>query len=144
MTASAQSERHEGSAGSGVFATWRLLRASSDLIADHTAATFELLILEWQAERARLLQLLFLILVATMCVLLLIGFAGLFALAAVWETPLRLPVAAALLVAFAVGAWLSWRKARNVNLTGASPFASFREELAKDRALYQAQTQETP
>ncbi|MDB5986569.1 MAG: hypothetical protein JWR16_1622 [Nevskia sp.] len=141
-SASASGERHEGAAGSSVFASWRLLRASSDVIGDHTAATFELLILEWQEERARLLRLLLLTVVATACVLLLIGFAGLFLLAAVWETPLRIPVAAALLVAFASGAWLSWHKARNVNVSGIRPFTTLREELAKDRALFQSQTHE--
>lgn len=142
MSASAPGDHHVGAAGSSAFATWRLLRASSDVIGDHTAATFELLILEWQEERARLLRLLFLTLVATACVLLLIGFAGLFLLAAVWETPLRIPVAAALLVLFASGAWLSWRKARSVNVSGTRPFMTLCEELAKDRALFQSQTRE--
>ncbi len=133
----------DGRASTSLFATWRLLRASSDLFADHTAATFELLVLEWQEERARVLRLLFLTLVATVFVLLLIAFSGLFLLAMVWETPLRIPVAGALLVTFAAGAWLAWRRTGEINLSGSQPFAALREELAKDRALFRTQTQES-
>jgi len=142
MSTSAPSSHHDAATSTSAFATWRLLRASSDVFADHTAATFDLLLLEWQAERARVLQLLFLTLIAGACIFLLIGFAGLLLLAAVWETPLRIPAAAALMVLFAVVGWLSWRKSRSLDISGVQPFATLREELKKDRELFQAQTRE--
>lgn len=126
-------------AAGGSFSTalrgWRLLRASGDMLGEHLGLTLDLLVLEWQEERARVQRLLLLTAVATACVLLLLLFAGGFLMAAVWYTPYRIPVGGLLLAALAGGAAAALSRARSLSLHARHPFTGVREELAKDTQL---------
>lgn len=62
-------------------------------------------------------------------------FAGVLLVAMAWDTAYRLPVVAALVVVYALGAALAWQRFRYWSMRGGKLFAVLREEMAADVAL---------
>jgi uncharacterized membrane protein YqjE len=112
-----------------------IVRDASGALLDHAALHAELLRVEWAEEKLRLHQLLSAAAVGFAFLLaLLIGF-GAVLLSLAWDTGLRLPTVAALMVLYALGAAMAWRQYRAQATRGEHSFAASRSEIAADLEL---------
>jgi uncharacterized membrane protein YqjE len=112
-----------------------IVRDASGMLLDHAALHAELLRVEWAEERLRLRRLLAAAAVGFAFLLaLLIGF-GAVLLSLAWDSNLRLPTIAALIVLYALGAAMAWRQYSAQATRGEHSFAASRGEFAADLEL---------
>jgi uncharacterized membrane protein YqjE len=113
----------------------RIVRTSgSDLLAQG-GLYLQLLRLEWAEERARLRGLLVTILCGFAFLLALLGAASVLWLAVFWDTRYRVPAAATLVAAYAVGLAWAWLRGQALLRDGERSFPATREQLAADIEL---------
>ena len=112
-----------------------IVRDASGVLLDHAALHAELLRVEWAEERLRLRRLVIAAAVSFAFLLaLLIGFGALL-LSLSWDSSLRVPTVAALIVLYALGAALAWRQYSAQATRGEHSFAASRSEFAADLEL---------
>jgi len=127
------------SAAPSVSALLRIARSAGGALLVQSGLHLELLQVEWQETRVRLLKMLGAALVGFACLLCLMLALGALLLAVSWATPWRIAAVAALITVYAAGAMLAWRQFQSQSALGASGFAASRAELAADLALLRAQ-----
>jgi uncharacterized membrane protein YqjE len=116
-----------------------LLRSAGGALATQAALYGELVRVEWTEEKLRLQKMVGMALLMLVCLgCLLLALGGL-ALAFAWDTPLRIPVAVAVVVAYGLGLLLAWQRFQALAAQGVHSFAGTREELAADIALLRSQ-----
>ena len=123
------------SAAPSVSALVRIARSAGGALLVQSGLHLELLQVEWQETRIRLLKMLGAALVGFACLLCLMLAIGALLLAVSWPTPWRIAAVVALIVVYAIGALLAWRQFQLQSALGASGFAASRAELAADLAL---------
>lgn len=116
----------------------RVLQAAGGALFAQALLHAELAGVEWEEEKNRLARMLAIALLGFACLLCTLLFAGALALAATWETPYRVPMLAALVLASGSGTFAAWRRFRAHAALGSRSFAASREELAADVALLKA------
>lgn len=116
----------------------RTLQAAGAALLTQAQLHGQLVDIEWQEEKHRLLRMLAITLLGFGCLLCTLLFAGGLALAATWETPYRVPTLAALVILFGSGTVAAWRRLQAQAALGRQSFAASREELAADIALLKA------
>jgi uncharacterized membrane protein YqjE len=67
-----------------------------------------------------------------LCVML---FVGVVAVTVSWDTAFRIPTAVTLVVVYAIGTAIAWRRVQALSAQSDQAFAATREELATDFAL---------
>ena len=112
-----------------------IVRDASGALLDHAALHAELLRVEWAEEKLRLRLVVTAALVSFAFLLALLGACGALLLSLAWDTHLRVPTVAALIVLYASGAALAWRQCNAQTSRGDHSFAASRSELAADLEL---------
>jgi uncharacterized membrane protein YqjE len=112
-----------------------LLRSASKALFAHFVLHGELARVEWAEEKSRLARMLVAAVFGFAALLCVMLFGGIAALALSWETAYRIPVAITLLIIYAIGTALMWRRLQTLAALGSQTFAATREELAADLAL---------
>jgi uncharacterized membrane protein YqjE len=113
----------------------RILQSAGGALFDQLILHGKLLQIEWALERERLLQMLGTALVGYSFLSCALLFSGALVLACCWDTMYRIPAAAALVVVFALGTALAWRRFRALCALSGQNFAGTRAELAADVLL---------
>ncbi len=113
----------------------RILQSAGGALFDQLLLHGKLVQIEWALERERLLQMLGTVLVGYTFLSCALLFSGALVLACCWDTVYRIPAATALVVLFALGTALSWRRFRALWALGGQSFAGTRAELAADVML---------
>jgi uncharacterized membrane protein YqjE len=113
----------------------RIMRSSGSELLAQAGLYLQLLRLEWAEERARLRGLV----VTTLCgfafLLALLGAVSALWLAIFWDTRYRVPAAATLVAAYAVGLAWAWLRGQELLRQGERSFSATREQLAADLAV---------
>jgi len=104
-----------------------------------TGLHVELLRVEWQETRGRLLKMIAASLLGFACLLCLMLAFGALLLVLCWATPLRLPAIATLMALYGAGVVLAWRQFQVQFALNAEGFAATRAELSADLALLRSQ-----
>lgn len=117
----------------------RVARVAGGALLTQTGLHAELLRVEWQETRVRLLRMLTAGLLGFACLLCLMLALGALLLALCWATPWRFPALAALIVLYGSGAVLAWRRFHVQFALNAEGFAATRAELSADLALLRSQ-----
>jgi uncharacterized membrane protein YqjE len=113
----------------------RLLQNAGGALLDQLVLHGKLIQIEWALERERLLQMLGTALVGYTLLSCALLFSGALVLACCWDTVYRIPAAATLVVLFALGTAVAWRRFRALWALGGQNFAGTRVELAADLML---------
>lgn len=113
----------------------RLLRSAGGALSAQAALHGQLMRVEWQEEKSRLMQLLIMTAIAFVCGLCIFIFLGLLVLAASWDTTYRLHSLAIVIITYALGAGFCWYQIRKIAARSSQTFIATREELAADIAL---------
>jgi uncharacterized membrane protein YqjE len=113
----------------------RILQSAGGALFDQLLLHGKLVQIEWALERERLLQMLGTALIGYTFLSCALLFSGALVLACCWDTVYRIPAATALVVVFALGTALSWRRFRALWALGGQNFAGTRAELAADVML---------
>jgi uncharacterized membrane protein YqjE len=113
----------------------RLLRSGGGALLVQALLHGQLAHIEWQEEQKRLLRMLAIGVLGFACVMCVLLFSGALAVAAAWQTAWRLPVLAALVILYAAGTAVAWRRFDALAALGDQAFAASRDELALDAAL---------
>lgn len=113
----------------------RLLRSAGSALSGQAALHGQLMRVEWEEEKSRLLQMLAMMILAFICGLCIFIFIGVLALAASWDTAYRVHSLVALIVVYALGVGLAYYKIRQLAARSSQAFIATREELAADIAL---------
>jgi len=111
----------------------RILNSAGGALFAQARLHGQLVRVEWEEEKIRLLKLLVAALLGLAGLLCFMLFAGIAVLASSWDSGYRIPVAVILVAVYALGAALAWRWFRA--LSARRSFAATREELAADLAL---------
>jgi len=123
------------SIGIGPLDAIHLLRSSGKALFAQIVLHGQLIQVEWAEEKSRLLKMLIVALLGFAGVLCVMLFVGVAALTLSWETAYRIPTAVALVVVYASGAAIAWRRLQALSALSDQAFAATREELAADLAL---------
>lgn len=113
----------------------RVLRSAGGELLDQAGLHGQLAQIELEEELNRLLTLLAISLLGVAALQCFVLFAGALILAAVWDTPYRLPAAAALVIVSGAATAVAWRRFKACSALGGQIFAASREELAADARL---------
>jgi uncharacterized membrane protein YqjE len=113
----------------------RILQSAGGALVDQLVLHGKLLRIEWALERERLLQMLGTALVGYTFLSCALLFSGALVLACCWDTVYRIPAATALVVLFALGTAVAWRRFRALCALSGQNFAGTRVELAADLML---------
>ena len=113
----------------------RVLQPAGGALIEQLALYRQLLAVEWEQERSRLLQLMLAALQGFACLLCLLLATGAVVIAVCWATPYRIAALVAVPGAYALGAGLAWRRVRSVAARGRQSFMATRTELAADLEL---------
>jgi uncharacterized membrane protein YqjE len=110
-------------------------RSITSAVLTQTLLHAELIKVEWEAEKSRLLSMVIMLLAGTVCL-----FMGLLSLSAVvlvcsWGTPFQNPVLYVMTGAYCLGAVIAGYRLRALVALGAQAFADSRCEIAADLAL---------
>lgn len=117
----------------------RVIRSAGGALLTQSGLHAELLRVEWQETRVRLLKMLVASLLGFACLLCLMLASGAVLVAACWSTPFRLPAIAVLFALYATGAVIGWRRFQVQFALSAEGFAATRAELSADLALLRSQ-----
>lgn len=113
----------------------RLLRSAGSALSAQAALHGQLMRVEWEEEKSRLLQIIVMMLIAFVCGLCIFIFFGILVLATCWDTPYRIHSLAAVIASYALGIGFAYYKIRQLAARGSQAFIATREELAADIAL---------
>ena len=113
----------------------RLLRSASGALFAQAALHSELIRLEWEEEKNRLMQMFIFALCGFAFGLCLLIFIGVLVLAFSWDTEYRIHSVAALIGLFGLGIFIAYRCLHKLSLLSANAFTATREELSADLAL---------
>lgn len=113
----------------------RKLRSAGDALSAQLVLHGQLMKVEWAEEKSRLSKLLVNGLLGFTFFLCANIAVGVLLLALGWQTGYLIPMAIALIVLYAVGTWLVWRKLRALLALSVNAFAASRAELAADIAM---------
>lgn len=113
----------------------RILRSAGGALFDQVALHGQLAQVEWGEEKKRLSRMLVGAALGFACLLCVMLAVGALVLALCWETVYRIPVAAALIGVYGLGAGFAWRRIAALSVLGGQSFATTRAELAADLAL---------
>jgi uncharacterized membrane protein YqjE len=113
----------------------RLLRSAGGALFDQLALHGQLAQVEWVEEKNRLLKMLAGAILGFACFQCIMLSVGALLLALCWETVYRIPVAAALIGLYGLGAGFAWRRFSALSALSDQSFAATRVELAADLAL---------
>ena len=122
----------------GTLDSARMLHAAGAALLTQAQLHAQLVGIEWQEEKHRLLKMLAVALLGFAGLLCTLLFAGGLALAATWETPYRVPTLAGLALLFGSCTVAAWRGLQAQAALGSQSFAASREELAADAAVLKA------
>jgi uncharacterized membrane protein YqjE len=113
----------------------RTLRPAGAALVVQALLHGQLIRIEWQEEKIRLLKMLVIALCGFACLLCAMLFAGGFVLAASWETPYWLLALVGMPLLFSAGAAAAWWRFQAWSAQSDRAFAASGEELAADAAL---------
>lgn len=113
----------------------RLVRLAGGTLLTQMTLHGQLACNEWAEERRRLGKMLTVIVLGFTCLLCFLLAGGALLLAVSWDTPWRLPVAAALVAIYGLATALAWRRLSALSAHGSQSFAATRAELAADLEL---------
>jgi uncharacterized membrane protein YqjE len=111
----------------------RILNSAGGALFAQVRLHGQLVRVEWEEEKIRLLKLLVAALLGFVGLLCLLMFAGIAVLASSWDSAYRIPVAVILVAVYALATALAWRWFKA--LSARQAFAATREELAADLDL---------
>ena len=112
-----------------------MLHAAGSALLAQAALHGQLVQLEWDQEKQRLLRLLITTLLGFAALMCLLGVLSAVMLATTWDTAFRIPVALLLVGVYAVATALAWRRFKALVKLGDDSFAATRQELSADLAL---------
>lgn len=95
----------------------------------------QLLRIEWEQEKNRLLKLVVASLLGFVCLLGLLAALGALVLAEYWDTPWRIRAVLVLVAIFGLGVACAWRLCKSQAALGERSFSASRSELAADLEL---------
>lgn len=124
-----------GETGFSPLDAFRRLMAARPAIANQVKLHGQLAHVEWEMEKARLVRMILSILLGQVFLLCILLFAGAWLLAAAWTSAYRNHAFASLILMFALGAVISWRRFKTTSALGGKAFAEFRRELTNDAHL---------
>lgn len=110
------------------------LRGFVDGVFGSVRDRIELISLELQEEKQRLIQAFAWVTAFVLLAMLAAFFASCALVVAFWDTAARLPIIASLAVAYGLGAWFAGVKLRRYVQRASGPFSATLEELDNDRA----------
>ncbi len=113
----------------------RMLRAAGAVLVSQAGLHGQLLQLEWEAEKSRIIGMLVavaVIVIGLFCALLTLGAL---VLVFTWDTRYRIPATIAVLLAYAGTAAFAWYRLRVLSARGRDAFSASREELSADLEL---------
>lgn len=113
----------------------RLLRSAGSELSTQAALHGQLMRVEWEEEKGRLLQMLAMMILAFVCGLCIFVFIGVLVLAISWDTAYRIHCLVALITLYALGVGFAYYKIRQLAARSSQAFIATREELAADIAL---------
>lgn len=113
----------------------RVLRTAGSALLTQAGLHGQLVRVEWEAEKNRIVGMAVAALIAFASLLCTLLMAGALALVISWDTPYRIPVAIAVVVVYAACLWLAWHRFKTLAAQSQDAFAGTREELAADLAL---------
>lgn len=113
----------------------RLLRSAGSALSAQAALHGQLIQVEWQEEKTRLLQMIAMMILAFVCGLCIFIFLGLLILAFGWDTPYRIHSLLAVIAIYGIGIGIAYYKIRQLAARSSQAFIATREELAADIAL---------
>ncbi len=119
----------------GLLDVVRMLRAAGAALLSQAGLHGQLLRLEWEAEKSRIIGMVVavaLIVIGLFCALLTLGAL---VLVFTWDTRYRVPAAIAVFLAYAGTAAFAWYRLRVLSARGRDAFSTSREELAADLEL---------
>ena len=117
----------------------RILRSAGNTMVLQAGLYSQLAKLEWAQEKERLTRMALAIVVALVCFVGALLFAGVLLLAIVWDTEYRIPTLVGLVVAYASGVGIAIWRLKVLAQQGANAFKALRLELAADIALIKSQ-----
>lgn len=117
----------------------RILRSAGNTLVLQADLYKQLAKLEWAQEKDRLTRMALAIVVALVCFVGTLLFAGVLLLAVVWDTEYRIPTLIGLVVAYASGVAIALWRLKVLAQQGATAFAALRQELSADIALIKSQ-----
>ena len=123
------------SAGINPLDVVRVLRTAGSALLTQAGLHGQLVRVEWEAEKARIVGMAVAAVVAFASLLCTMLMAGALALAFIWDTSYRIPVAIAVVVVYAAILSLAWHRFKTLSAQSQDSFAGTREELAADLAL---------
>jgi len=115
--------------------TIRLLRSGVSALFAQGALHAQLIHVEWEEEKSRLLRMLLAMLFGTVCLLLCLISLGAMVLILSWDTSYRIHSMIALIVLYSIGAIGAWLHFRTLAALGDEAFADSRLEIAADFEL---------
>lgn len=115
--------------------TIRLVRSGISALFAQGALHAQLIQVEWEEEKSRLLRMLLAILLGTVCLLLCLIALSAMVLILSWDTPYRIHSMMALIVFYTIGAIGAWLRFQALADLGGEAFADSRLEIATDFEL---------
>jgi uncharacterized membrane protein YqjE len=113
----------------------RMLHSAGGALFTQAGLHGQLVRVEWEVEKDRLLKMLVTALLGFASVVCVMLFAGALVIAFSWDTAYRIPAAVTLAAVYALGAAIAWHRFKRLSALGSQAFAATREELAADLAL---------
>jgi len=113
----------------------RLLRSAGKALLSQAALHAQLARVEWEEEKNRLIKMLLAALLGFAGALCAMIFTGVLVIAFSWDTAYRIPAAIALILVYAIGIAIAWRRFQSLAALSSQAFAATREELAVDLAM---------
>ncbi len=113
----------------------RLVRLAGGALLTQMALHGQLACNEWAEEKRRLGNMLAALILGFACLLCFLLAGGALLLGISWDTPWRLPVAAALVVVYGLATGLAWRRLSALSAHGSQSFAATKAEFAADLEL---------
>ncbi len=113
----------------------RILRSAGGALLAQAMLHGQLARVEWEEEKHRLLKMLGVALLGFACLLSVLLFGGILALAASWDTAYRTHAMLGVIALYGFSMVAAWRHFRALAALGAHSFVALREELAADIAL---------
>lgn len=108
------------------------LRSSAPILQEHVSLILQLVCIEWQQERRRLLGLIVAGTFVLFCAMSFMAFSTAIVLAALWNTPYCTLAICIVLAGYAAGSIAAWVKLRQLLRQGERSFGTTRDELARD------------
>jgi uncharacterized membrane protein YqjE len=113
----------------------RILNLAGGALFTQAGLHGQLVRVEWEAEKDRLLKLLVTALLGFAGLVSAMLFTGALVIAVSWDTAYRIPVELTLIAVYFLGTAFAWRRFKMLLALSGQAFAATREEFAADLAL---------